>query len=193
MRYQTMLVRFVQAVLALMVMVDWATFSVPDFIVPLNLQYAVIILFHRRILNWFGVNLTDAQSLMIAVGMTIHPLGMIYGFYAQLWFWDYLTHFYSGALVAAVILVVLWRNSLSARKTIVYSFMLTFFAGLVWEGFELFISTRLIVHGTGDTIIDMMINMVGWLTIIVLGKEPFSNMLAPINGRRDLNRHSRPQ
>lgn len=166
----------VQGVLSLAVMVDWTSFDPSGFLVPLNLQYVAIILFHRSVLRWLGVPLTPVQSLWVSVGVALHPLGMVYDLYGQPVFWDHVTHFYSGTLVAAVILVVLWRSDLSHRRVAGYSFVLMLVASGLWELFELLIATTLTVYGFWDTVWDVVFNLLGWLTVLLYGHDRLVNV-----------------
>lgn len=182
-RWRTAIIWAVQAILAISVMLDWTEYTVTGFIIPLNLQYVAIILLHRPILQWIGIDLTDLQSLLIGVGVALHPLAMVYDLYGAVGVWDHITHFYSGALVAAVILVILWSRNLSPRKTTLYSLLFILVTGTLWEFFELFISTNLRVHGFWDTFFDMTFNLLGWLTVLLLGKEPLSNITEALQER----------
>lgn len=173
---RTRLVQVVQIVMALSVMVDWTAFSITGFIVPLNLQYAAVILFHRPVLRWIGVDVTDAQSLLIGLGMALHPLGMVYDLYSRFWFWDHMTHFYSGVLLTSAFLVCLWWKDVSNRNVVLYSLLLVLAASGLWELFEFFISTNLTTHGPHDAGIDTAFNLLGWLTMLVFGRDWLENV-----------------
>ena len=125
---------------------------------------------------WLGVWITTAVFL--------HTLGSAW-FYAQIGWWDHLTHALSASLVAGVGYTTIRAVDLHSdeiripdRFAFVFIFVVLGF-GVVWELFEFGldivadetgIDMPLAQHGLDDTVGDLMYNSVGALLVAVFGQ-----------------------
>jgi len=132
---------------------------------------------------WLGVWITTAVFL--------HTLGSGW-FYAQIWWWDHLTHALSASLVAGVGYTTIRAVDLHsdeihipARFAFVFIFVVVLGFGVVWELFEFGldivadetgIDMPLAQHGLDDTVNDLMYNTVGALIVAVFGQAHLSGV-----------------
>ncbi|GAA0538905.1 hypothetical protein GCM10008994_12600 [Halorubrum ejinorense] len=126
---------------------------------------------------WLGVWITSAVFL--------HTLGSAW-FYAQVPWWDHLTHALSASLIAGAGYTTLRAIDLHsdqvripARFAFVFIFVVVLAFGVVWELFEFGldivadetgISMPLAQHGLDDTVLDLMYNSVGALIVATFGQ-----------------------
>ena len=126
---------------------------------------------------WLGVWITSAVLL--------HTLGSAW-FYAQIGWWDHLTHALSASLVAGAGYATLRAIDLHSdeiyipsRFAFVFIFVVVLSFGVVWELFEFAldivadetgISMPLAQFGLDDTVADLMYNSVGALIVATFGQ-----------------------
>ena len=126
---------------------------------------------------WLGVWITSAVFL--------HTLGSAW-FYAQIWWWDHLTHALSASLVAGVGYTTIRAVDLHsdeiripARFAFVFIFAVVLGFGVVWELFEFGldivadetgIDMPLAQYGLDDTVSDLTYNAVGAFLVAVFGQ-----------------------
>ncbi|EMA60635.1 hypothetical protein [Halorubrum kocurii] len=126
---------------------------------------------------WLGVWITTAVFL--------HTLGSAW-FYAQIPWWDHLTHALSASLVAGAGYTTLRAIDLHSeeirippRFAFVFIFVVVLAFGVVWELFEFGldivadetgVSMPLAQHGLDDTVFDLMYNSVGALLVAIFGQ-----------------------
>ncbi|WP_123619520.1 hypothetical protein [Halorubrum sp. CSM-61] len=132
---------------------------------------------------WLGVWITSAVFL--------HTLGSAW-FYAQIGWWDHLTHALSASLVAGAGYTTLRavdlhsdRIRIPPRFAFVFIFVVVLAFGVVWELFEFAldivadetgVSMPLAQHGLDDTVLDLMYNSVGALIVATFGQAHLSGV-----------------
>lgn len=130
---------------------------------------------------WLGLWLTTAVFL--------HTLGSL-GFYAQIPWWDHLTHATSASVVAGVgyttvRAIDLHHDGIHIPDRFAFVFILVFVLafGVIWELFEYVLdvisattgrSMPLAQHGLDDTIRDLMFNSLGALVVAFFGQVHLS-------------------
>jgi len=126
---------------------------------------------------WLGVWITSAVFL--------HTLGSAW-FYAQIPWWDHLTHALSASLIAGAGYTTLRavdlhsdEISIPSRFAFVFILVVVLAFGVVWELFEFAldivadetgISMPLAQFGLDDTVLDLMYNSVGALIVATFGQ-----------------------
>ncbi|MFW5917218.1 MAG: hypothetical protein ACOCRD_02275 [Halorubrum sp.] len=126
---------------------------------------------------WLGVWITSAVFL--------HTLGSAW-FYAQIGWWDHLTHALSASLIAGAGYTTLRavdihsdEIKIPSRFAFVFIFVVVLAFGVVWELFEFAldivadetgISMPLAQFGLDDTVLDVMYNSVGALIVATFGQ-----------------------
>ena len=132
---------------------------------------------------WLGVWITTAVFL--------HTLGSAWS-YAQILWWDHLTHALSASLVAGAGYTTLRAIDLHSdeiripsRFAFVFIFVVVLAFGVVWELFEFGldivadetgVSMPLAQHGLDDTVLDLMYNSVGALIVAAFGQVHLSGV-----------------
>jgi len=132
---------------------------------------------------WLGVWITSAVFL--------HTLGSAW-FYAQISWWDHLTHALSASLIAGAGYTTLRAIDLHSddiyipsRFAFVFIFVVVLSFGVVWELFEFGldivadetgISMPLAQFGLDDTVADLMYNSVGALLVAIFGQAHLSGV-----------------
>jgi len=132
---------------------------------------------------WLGVWITAA--------VFFHTLGSA-RFYAEIWWWDHLTHALSASLVAGVGYTTiraldLHSDAIRIPPRFAFAFILVFVLafGVVWELFEFGldivadetgIAMPLAQHGLDDTILDAMYNSLGALVVATFGQAHLSGV-----------------
>ena len=140
---------------------------------------------------WLGVWITLAVFL--------HTIGSA-GLYAQIGWWDHLTHAMSASLVAGVgytfargVDLHSDRIHLPRRFFFVYVLVVVLAFGVVWELFEFGLdlaaeatgtSMPLAQHGLDDTVRDLMFNSVGALLVAAFGQAHLSGIAETVLERR---------
>jgi len=124
-------------------------------------------------------------GLWITLAIFLHTMGSA-GLYAQIGWWDHLTHAMSASLVAAIgytfaRAVDLHSDQITIPNRFAFAFILiTVMAfGVVWELFEFGldiaadatgITMPLAQHGLDDTVRDMMFNTLGAIVVATFGQ-----------------------
>jgi len=132
---------------------------------------------------WLGVWITSAVFL--------HTLGSAW-FYAEIVWWDHLTHALSATLVAGAGYTALRGVDLHSdairiptRFAFVFIFVVVLAFGVVWELFEFGldivadvtgVSMPLAQHGLDDTVLDLMYNSIGALIVAMFGQAYLSGV-----------------
>jgi uncharacterized membrane protein YjdF len=132
---------------------------------------------------WLGVWITSAVFL--------HTLGSAW-FYAQIWWWDHLTHALSASLIAGAGYTTLRAIDLHSdeiyipsRFAFAFIFVVVLSFGVVWELFEFGldiladetgVSMPLAQFGLDDTVADLMYNSVGALLVAIFGQAHLSGV-----------------
>jgi uncharacterized membrane protein YjdF len=132
---------------------------------------------------WLGVWITSAVFL--------HTLGSAW-FYAQIPWWDHLTHALSASLIAGAGYTTLRAIDLHSdeihipsRFAFVFILVAVLAFGVVWELFEFGldivadetgIQMPLAQYGIDDTVLDLMYNSVGALIVAVFGQAHLSGV-----------------
>ncbi|WP_049911195.1 hypothetical protein [Halorubrum coriense] len=132
---------------------------------------------------WLGVWITSA--------VFFHTLGSAW-FYAQIGWWDHVTHALSASLIAGAGYTTLRaidihsdRIQIPARFAFVFIFVVVLAFGVVWELFEFAldivadetgISMPLAQFGLDDTVLDLMYNSVGALVVATFGQAYLSGV-----------------
>lgn len=117
--------------------------------------------------------------LWIFLVVFLHNLGIYLKFYDYIWWWDKLTHFLSTALIAdfgfiGIVIVDKYIQSIYLPPKFLPFFIIIFVLamGVLWEIieylFDLFFGTRM-QYSLADTIIDLVFDLMGALTIAFLG------------------------
>lgn len=163
--------------LALLIVFNLGSGGLSDFLVN-HLPFIVALIVFPDVLKFWGVELTKKQILWISIGLIIHPVGAIYGLYANTCCYDILAHTYNSTIVSSIILVYLWRKDYSEGEVILSSLAGIALAGLAWEVFER-IADPLTVYGFWDTVGDLFFNKVGWAIALVFGKDRLENVWRP--------------
>jgi len=124
-------------------------------------------------------------GLWITLAIFLHTMGSA-GLYAQIEWWDHLTHAMSASLVAAIgytfaRAVDLHSDQITIPNRFAFAFILiTVMAfGVIWELFEFGLDIAadatgltmpLAQHGLDDTVRDMMFNTLGAIVVAVFGQ-----------------------
>lgn len=131
----------------------------------------------------YDVHLEPLMVLWITTAAFLHSLGMV-GVYETVWWWDHLTHAFSGALVAAVgyaatRAVDAYAEEIRLPPTFlwVFVFLVTVAVGVGWETTEMLgrelarladVEPLLVVYGVDDTILDLVFDIVGATLVAAL-------------------------
>ncbi|MBI4426621.1 MAG: hypothetical protein HY567_03505 [Candidatus Kerfeldbacteria bacterium] len=139
---------------------------------------AIYVLVQRYVRRRYGITLHWIVLVILSAGVWLDAVGNFQHFYARYWWWDRLTHAVGG-LAATVgvymIAVALWqagRLAVSWRVLNLYVFCLAQTLGALyevseWVGDELFLTHR--VQGLFDTPRDIFFNMIGGVTVVLIG------------------------
>lgn len=117
-----------------------------------------------------GHRFSPLQRVWFSVGLAVHPVGAIYGFYRSFWWYDHLAHTASGSLLAGLLYLLVVAEVSDGRPSpvpgavhaLVLAGMLA--AGVGWEFYELQVA-YLRVYGPEDIVADLSYNLVGWLVV----------------------------
>jgi len=139
-------------------------------------------------------------GLWITLAIFLHTMGSA-GLYAQIGWWDHLTHAMSASLVAAigytfVRAVDLHSDQITIPKQFAFAFILiTVMAfGVIWELFEFGldivadqtgIAMPLAQHGLDDTVRDMMFNTLGAIVVAIFGQAHLLGVAETVKERFD--------
>jgi len=117
--------------------------------------------------------------LWIFIVIFLHNLGLSLKFYDYIWWWDKLTHFLSTALIAdfgfiGIVIADKYIQSIYLPPKFLPFFIIIFVMamGVFWEIieylFDLLFGTRM-QYSLPDTIMDLVFDLLGAVTIAVLG------------------------
>ncbi len=139
--------------------------------------------------RWAQIHVPATFMLAVVafVGGTLF-LGEVYGFYVRFWWWDILMHFGSAmgfGLIGFVIVFMLFQGDRFAAPHWVIAFFAFCFAmanGAIWEIFEFAIDQ---IFGMNmqksaiDTMVDLIVNMIGALLAALAGLLYLKGISAP--------------
>lgn len=124
----------------------------------------------------YDVVLDPVIVVWITAGAFLHSLGMV-GVYERVWWWDHLTHAFSGTLVAAVGYAVTrtvdeYADSIYLPPAFLWAFvfLVTVAVGVSWETMEMIsrklaqavgVEPILVVYSVEDTMLDLVFDIVG--------------------------------
>lgn len=188
-RNQRRLTRGMQLIL-LGIIVYGIAFSEPKAIT--NGTIALAITFAPALLERnYNVPLDPWLGLWITLAVFLHTMGSA-GLYAQIEWWDHLTHAMSASVVAGVGYtfarsVDLHSDQIHLPKRFFFVYVLVFVLafGVIWELFEFGldiaadetgIQMPLAQHGLDDTVRDLMFNSVGAILVAIFGQAHLSNV-----------------
>lgn len=124
----------------------------------------------------YDVVLDPVIVVWITAAAFLHSLGMV-GVYERIWWWDHLTHAFSGTLVAAVGYAV--TRTVDEHADGIYLppaflwafvFLVTVAVGVSWETMEMIcralaqamgVEPILVVYSVEDTMLDLVFDIVG--------------------------------
>ncbi|MEF8828010.1 MAG: hypothetical protein V5A49_03180 [Haloarcula sp.] len=146
----------------------------------------------------YNLALDPWLALWITTAVFLHTLGSA-GLYAQIGWWDHLTHAMSASLIAAfgyttARTIDLHNDSIyiPERVFFVYIFIVVLSFGVIWELFEFaldIIATEtgvtmpLAQHGLDDTVRDTMFNSLGALLVAVFGQAHLTDVAETLRER----------
>lgn len=122
-------------------------------------------------------------TLVVTLAIFLHSIGMI-GLYDRIWWWDHLTHTFSGTVVTVTAYTVVWaidvhREDIYLPPPFLSIFVLAFVLamGVLWEVSE-FLAREvaillgqkpvLILYGLDDSMYDLVFDLVGAVAVTVL-------------------------
>ena len=148
----------------------------------------------------YRIPLDPWLGLWITLAIFLHTMGSA-GLYAQIDWWDHLTHAMSASLVAAigytfVRAVDLHSDQITIPNQFAFAFiLLTVMAfGVIWELFEFGldiaadqtgIAMPLAQHGLDDTVRDMMFNTLGAIVVATFGQAHLLGVAETVKERFD--------
>lgn len=155
-------------------------FGVAIIAIPLALRYVC------------GIDLQPTHLAWITVGLALHPVGAMYEFYLNYWWYDHLAHAGAATLVAAVPYVLIRadfrRLDREFRTTplVAAAVLLWVIAGgAAWEVFEL-VEPNLLVFGFEDTAKDLAFNLLGGVAVLLAGDAGFRDLSRDFAARAGL-------
>jgi hypothetical protein len=157
----------------------------------------------------YSVTLDAGLVLWVTAAVFLHAWGTVGlpglgSFYANVWWWDHLTHTLSATLVAAVGYSI--ARALDEHSDAVYfppqfmfGFILLFVvaAGVVWEVVEFLVAlaaTRtgsdavLTQYGLDDTMLDLLFDTVGGILVALWGSSQLSGVVEHLVARLESTR-----
>jgi hypothetical protein len=150
----------------------------------------------------YDIPMDAGLTLWITTAVFLHAVGTL-GPYsdATFWWWDHLTHALSSSLVAAIGYAT--TRALDAhtediyfppRFTFVFILMFVVAFGVIWEVIEFGVggaanllgsSKILTQYGLGDTMLDLMFDIVGGVLVAVWGTAYLSDVVGALTDRLD--------
>ncbi|WP_255568238.1 hypothetical protein [Salinarchaeum sp. IM2453] len=135
--------------------------------------------------------LSPFLTLWITAAVFFHSLGSA-GLYAQIEWWDHLTHTLSASVVAAigyvtVRIIDLHHDEIHLPRRFIFAYIIIFVMafGVIWELFEFGLDVfadqtgltmPLAQLGLEDTVVDMMYNTLGAIIVATLGQAYLSGV-----------------
>ncbi len=139
----------------------------------------------------YDVPLDPWLGLWVTLAVFLHTMGSA-GLYAQIEWWDHLTHAMSASVVAGVGYtfarsIDLHSDQIHLPRRFFFVYVLVFVLafGVIWELFEFGldiaadetgIQMPLAQHGLDDTVRDLMFNSVGAILVAIFGQAHLSNV-----------------
>lgn len=130
-------------------------------------------------------------ALWLAVAGLLHAIGML-GPYDTVSWWDTVTHFVSASFVAALCYAGVLVATPSGRGiAAVATILLTFALGLWWElvelvarelGEEFDIEPVLVHYGPRDTLLDLIVDVLGAVAVVAVDVRAFVPIVDPVLG-----------
>lgn len=146
----------------------------------------------------YNLALDPWLALWITTAVFLHTLGSA-GLYAQIGWWDHLTHAMSASLIAAfgytTARTIDLHNDvihIPRRVFFVYIFVVVLSFGVIWELFEFAldvvatetgVTMPLAQHGLDDTVRDTMFNSLGALLVAAFGQAHLTNVAEGLRER----------
>ena len=146
----------------------------------------------------YRIPLDPWLGLWVTLAVFLHTLGST-GLYAQIHWWDHLTHAMSASVVAGVgytaaraIDLHSDEIRLPSRFAFVYILVFVLAFGVIWELFEFGldltadatgIEMPLAQHGIDDTVRDLMFNSVGAIVVATLGQAKLTGVAETVRER----------
>lgn len=140
----------------------------------------------------------------MTVAVFLHVVGAVevpgFGtFYADLWWWDHLTHAASASLVAGLGYVVVRAVDehtdalvVPGRYTVVVTLVIVLAVGVYWEVLEFAVGhvsvggeTALTQYGVGDTVEDLAFDALGGLVAAAVGFGHLAPLVGTVRDRLD--------
>ena len=139
----------------------------------------------------YHIPMDAGLTLWITTAVFLHALGTVgipgsrYSFYQTLWWWDHLTHALSASVVAAAGYATLRAIDLHTEQvylppqfTFVFILLFVVAFGVLWEVLEFAVGglasvlggdAVLTQYGLGDTLLDLVFDIVGGVLVAVWG------------------------
>jgi hypothetical protein len=153
----------------------------------------------------YGVTLSPGLVLWLTGAVFLHALGTAglpgaeRNIYVTVWWWDHLTHALSSSVVAAAgytTVLAADRHAdgvdLSPRFVAVFVLLFVVAFGVVWEVIEFGLGEAagltggrpvLLQYGLGDTMLDLVFDMLGGLVVAVWGAAPLGDLVDAVGAR----------
>jgi hypothetical protein len=149
------------------------------------------------------VTMDSGLVLWITAAVFLHALGALevggFSFYADVWWWDHLTHAATGSLVAgagySVVRAVDEHTDaivLTPRFTFVFTLLFVLAFGVYWEVLEFALGhvtvggeTPLTQYGVEDTMKDLAFDAVGGVLAATFGAAHLSSLVGDLERRLD--------
>lgn len=142
---------------------------------PAAVEAGTVVTVHPALTAWLGI-----------AGF-LHMVGML-GVYESVSWWDHVTHTVSAALVAALCYGTLLTVGGHARVTAAFLTVgFTFAGGVFWELIELVaralgrhldIEPVLVYYGRGDTLFDLLFDLLGAVVVVAAELDFFASLAA---------------
>lgn len=202
--FQRAVSRLLQLAIALLLVVGVVTQNLG---IVVNAVVALGVTFLPAVLERdYSLNLDAKLTLWLTVAVFLHTLGMT-GLYRDVWWWDHVTHTLSATVVAAAgyaAVSALDEYSEAVRFTdqflFVFIVLFTVGLGVFWEVLE-FVARELadvvgaepvlVQYGLGDTIVDLVFDMVGAMLLALFGTNELSDLVESLTERYERARRSR--
>jgi len=115
--------------------------------------------------------------ILAVVVAFLHKMALSFHLYWSVWWFDILLHFLGGVTIGVIALFVFFTSGYikypSRHQIVVLSIVLgsVFIVGLVWELWELFAGFSNVIEDCGDTITDLVVDLIGAVTAYFYGRS----------------------
>ncbi|WP_435128808.1 hypothetical protein [Halobaculum sp. D14] len=155
----------------------------------------------------YDVPMDAGLTLWITVAVFLHALGTVgipgsrYSFYANVWWWDHMTHALSSSVVAAAGYTVARAVDehsdavyLPSRFMFVFILLFVLAFGVFWEVIEFAVSGLASVLGSGsvltqyglsDTMLDLVFDAIGGVVVAVWGTAHLTDVAGALTEKLD--------